>query len=452
MRLDHPLERGEQSHPLRRAEPGCSAARLPHHRYGPGPRGGVSPTAEAVITVRQDAAAPATLVLKTDTGTFPPEGGTLTIPYQTNQSRIAWSEAPGWINVEHGTDALLFTATANDTQAARSTLLTVTAGSDDNTVAVPARFTQEPLPPFHANAFVYTIRTAQDGQSVALPAISSDDASVSFVIDYGDGSPAETVAGALTSAMTHTYADAGEYRVEIVSESRITAFSMAKHKELVSVDDNRMDWSGLRTLHQAFMQCSALESIPSNLFATCTGITEATRVFMDCKALREVPERLFAACAEVETFEYCFRGCTALETVGAGLFAGCTAARYYDGLFIDCSRLRAIPEGLFDDSPEACGFNYTFQNNTSLTSIPEGLFDRCKAITGLDFCFSRCTNLTGESPYTLHGEHKVHLYERERYPDYYPTPPMTAMACFMECRGLSDAAYIALNHPDWINY
>ena len=47
---------------------------------------------------------------------------------------------------------------------------------------------------------------------------------------------------------------------------------------------------------------------------------------------------------------------------------------------------------------------------------------------GLDFCFSRCTGLSGESPYTMHGETKVHLYERERYPDYYPTPPMTAMA------------------------
>lgn len=107
---------------------------------------------------------------------------------------------------------------------------------------------------------------------------------------------------------------------------------------------------------------------------------------------------------------------------------------------------------MFDDSPEACGFNYTFQNNASLVSIPAGLFDRCKGITGLDFCFSRCTGLSGESPYTMHGETKVHLYERERYPDYYPTPPMTAMACFMECRGLSDAAYMALNYPDWINY
>lgn len=278
------------------------------------------------------------------------------------------------------------------------------------------------------------------------------DAAVSFVIDHGDGTPAETVTEALTAAMKHTYAQSGDYRVTITTENRIATFSMAKHKELVAVEDNQTDWSGLTTLHQAFMQCSALETIPANLFATCSGVTEATRVFMDCKSLREVPTRLFAACASVETFEYCFRGCTALETIGQDLFAGCSAVRYYDGLFIDCGRLRAIPEGLFDDSPDACGFNYTFQNNTSLTAIPCGLFDHCKAITGLDFCFSRCTGLTGESPYTMHGENKVHLYERERYPDYYPTPPMTAMACFMECRGLSDAAYMALNHPDWINY
>lgn len=349
-------------------------------------------------------------------------------------------------------DALLITATGNDTGAARTAGLTVTAGSGDNTATAAVRFAQEALPPPVTNAFVYTVRTSQAGQEVSLPAMGSADDTVSFVIDHGDGTPVETVTEPLTSAMKHTYAEPGDYRVSIVTENRIASFSMAKHKEVVRIDDNQTDWSGIASLNQAFWQCSALEAVCANLFSTCTEVTETTRVFMDCKALREVPARLFAACARTETFEYCFRGCAALETIGQGLFAGCAKVRYYDGCFIDCGLLKAIPEGLFDDSPEACGFNYTFQNNASLTSIPAGLFDRCKGITGLDFCFSRCTGLTGESPYTMHGETKVHLYERERYPDYYPTPPMTAMACFMECRGLSDAAYMALNYPDWINY
>lgn len=53
----------------------------------------------------------------------------------------------------------------------------------------------------------------------------------------------------------------------------------------------------------------------------------------------------------------------------------------------------------------------------------------------------KCSALTGESPYTMIGDKKVHLYERKNYPEHFTTPTLFIMA-FKYCTGLTDYAQI----------
>mgnify|MGYP007132127645 FL=1 len=56
-----------------------------------------------------------------------------------------------------------------------------------------------------------------------------------------------------------------------------------------------------------------------------------------------------------------------------------------------------------------------------------------------------CWNLTGESPYTMIDDQKVHLYERANYPKHFTTPTDFKYT-FSSCTGLTDYAQIP---SDW---
>lgn len=54
--------------------------------------------------------------------------------------------------------------------------------------------------------------------------------------------------------------------------------------------------------------------------------------------------------------------------------------------------------------------------------------------------------MSGESPYTLVDGKKVHLYERNAYPDHFSAIP-NYKSCFTDCTGLSD--YNAIVEAGW---
>ena len=123
------------------------------------------------------------------------------------------------------------------------------------------------------------------------------------------------------------------------------------------------------------------------------------------------------------------------------------------GSFMDCSALKSIPENLFANCPNVTTFfsekgiedEGAFMNCTSLTTIPEKLFANNPAVTSFFHAFEGCTALTGESPYTMIGDQKVHLYERANYPEHF-TAPTDFQTTFYGCTGLTDYAQIP---SDW---
>lgn len=253
---------------------------------------------------------------------------------------------------------------------------------------------------------------------------------------------------------------------------------------------------------EAFYGCESLQSIEGPIFAETSSVSSMTRVFYGCSSLKELPAGLFASLAGAKTkFQYTFENCSSLKTLPAGLFAenvlstqfvgtfrGCSALESVPAdligdnekvtdvrnMFTNCSSLKAIPEGLFAGTPaitsfeavfSGCSsltaipetlfaaigtktssvtFSECFMNCTGLTAIPTGLFDTVTRINYIDKCFSGCTSLKGESPYTMVGEDKIHLYERERG-DVFPNVPSTSYSheyCFAGCTGLDDYSEI----------
>ncbi len=198
-----------------------------------------------------------------------------------------------------------------------------------------------------------------------------------------------------------------------------------------------------------FTGCTSLKTLPEGLFATCSKATHFAGTFTDCTALESLPTDLLSACGEAKYVERMFLGCTSLKSIPEGLFAGCPKIERFEETFAECTALGTIPEKLFSaigTTTTSVTFAKCFYGCSALKSLPAGLFDTVRRISFIDYCFADCTSLTGESPYTVIGEEKVHLYERVQGEDFPRVPSnKTAHAgCFSGCIGLSDYA----NMPD----
>jgi hypothetical protein len=106
-------------------------------------------------------------------------------------------------------------------------------------------------------------------------------------------------------------------------------------------------------------------------------------------------------------------------------------------MFVGCASLKEIPAGLFSGHAKITDLSNTFKDCSGLKEIPTGLFDELVKVTNFTSTFSGCTNLTGESPYTVVNDAKVHLYERANNTSTF-SKPSSYSSCFSGCTQLSD--------------
>ena len=207
----------------------------------------------------------------------------------------------------------------------------------------------------------------------------------------------------------------------------------------------------------AFIGCSSLQAIPSGLFDNCPEITSFKETFYGCKNLTSIPEGLFDYNTKVTNFGSTFAHCYSLQAIPQGLFDNCPEVTSFAHVFgsdtySESMSILNIPEGLFDKNTKVTSFGHAFYKNTKLQAIPSGLFDKCTEVTDFYAAFCECYNLKGESPYTVINvdgvDTKVHLYERENYPEYF-TAPTSYGTCFKGDTYLTDYSSIP---PKWINY
>ncbi len=226
--------------------------------------------------------------------------------------------------------------------------------------------------------------------------------------------------------------------------SNVTSFSYCFFgcSSLKGIPDGIFDHcSSVIEFHSAFQSCTSLTTVPENLFSGCTLVTDFASVFCYCTALMTVPENLFSGFVAVTDFSYAFCDCTSLTTIPENLFSGCIAVTDFTSVFNSCTSLTTVSENVFFDCTSVTSFHSAFNTCTSLTGVPENIFSSCTLVTDFYLCFWLCKKMGGESPYseiTVDGETvKVHLYEREDYPDYF-SAPTDYRACFGSCSSLSD--------------
>ena len=192
-----------------------------------------------------------------------------------------------------------------------------------------------------------------------------------------------------------------------------------------------------------FKGCTALEQLPEGLFAQNSVATQFTETFSDCAALKSVPATLLGTNEKISTVKSMFQGCSSLTQIPEQLFANTPAITSFERTFASCTALEQIPGALFaaiGTKTTSMTFTECFSGCTALTSLPAELFDTIGRISYIGGCFEGCSALTGESPYSVVDGVKVHLYEREKS-ERFPIIPSNDSAhsdCFAGCIKLSD--------------
>ena len=240
---------------------------------------------------------------------------------------------------------------------------------------------------------------------------------------------------------------------DMYSSSSIKCGVFSYCSSLTAIPEGLFDkCTEVTNFQSAFSGCTKLQAIPTGLFDNNTKVTSFYHTFSGCDKLTDIPEGLFDKCTEVTTFERTFGSCFSLQTIPEGLFDKCTKVTNFSEVFDVCSKLQTIPVKLFNSNTKVTNFSNAFRKCTSLIAIPEGLFDKCTKVTSFSGAFYECTNITNESPYTIINvdgvDTKVHLYERNNYPEYF-TAPTSYSSCFYNCIRLTDYSSIPTK---WITY
>lgn len=232
----------------------------------------------------------------------------------------------------------------------------------------------------------------------------------------------------------------------------------------------------VKSFYRTFCGCPKITEIPATLFANNKEVEKAETTFAGT-GITTIPEGLFDSFTKVYTFQYTFSGCEKLESIPESLFAKCTSLKYVGmsaardtyymaqgGCFNNCKSLKSIPAGLFANNTRLEDAGQAFYQCDALTEVPAALFANCKELKYVDGTFGyidnlttvpvslfdnnrrivtfretfiQCRKMTGESPYTMVGENKVHLYERSNYPEEFVSPDQN-YDCFEGCEQLND--------------
>lgn len=193
-----------------------------------------------------------------------------------------------------------------------------------------------------------------------------------------------------------------------------------------------------------FEGCDNLKTIPEDLLGNPTkGALSVSNMFLDCKALEAVPARLFKG-HQVKTYTQVFKGCTSLKTVGSEAFDCYGQAATITGMFVDCTALESVAADFVINAEKVTTLFNLFNGCSSLKSVPASIFDGMVSVTTVRYLFNGCTSLTGESPYTIVGGVKYHLYERtSANAETTGLKAITSFeAAFRGCTGLSDYSQI----------
>ncbi len=358
------------------------------------------------------------LKLERESLIFPEQGQSVTLSVLTNTSEweVSAPTDATWLNITPDYDANTVTISSeeNTTGSDRNLQLTFSCKQDGQLLTSTTLSVEQWGP-----CLTLTV-TVGDGGKIALPLAGKD---MDLRIDWGDSEVLDPthIQGTIASVssmveyLSYTYNKAGEYDVTVHGHvpiitayldnvlmdskymSKITAVK-SWGKEKFSLLTSAFYGAGLKTVakdkyhaldqvtdvRSLFMNCTSLESIPSDLFHEVKA-NDFNSVFFGCTSLVEIPAGLFDKNTNASSFVSVFNG-TGIKTIPAGLFDKNTEVNTFESAFSGCTNLESIPEDLFKYNTEVTSFNSTFAES-DLKSVPAGLFSHNTKVTDFNSVF-----------------------------------------------------------------
>lgn len=274
--------------------------------------------------------------------------------------------------------------------------------------------------------------SAGNARTVHLPLLYIEECTV----EWGDGTADRFEQyNAYNTGISHTYAEAGEYRVRIsghvpqVSSQAMPEASLTNN--ILAVEQ----WGNLGIEELSLRDITSLESIAPDTEGALSHISVFDRTFLGCTGLTSLPDGLFDHASSAVTFEATFYGCTGLTSLPDGLFEH-TGATTFDATFAGCTGLTSLPADLFRGCTDADLFHCTFEDCSGLITLPGELFAPCIDATRFIAVFNRCTGLS-EIPGELFASNPRADFRGETV--YYPgTSYIEERGLFSGCTGLTE--------------
>lgn len=230
-----------------------------------------------------------------------------------------------------------------------------------------------------------------------------------ITIDWGDST--QTVVNPNTLGdqnPSHTYTkNTGMYIIKITTSDNYLEWSYTGYNG----NTNNDYYKTLITVNSPFLKgvsnhplasCTALTTIPSNLFINNDEVVSFNHFFYKC-SLTTIPSDLFKYNIYATDFGYCFSTCYSLTAIPTDLFIYNILATNFRSCFQSCTALTTIPEYLFRYNLEATDFSSCFQPTRNITINPNIFCDptteKTTRFAGKTIDFSTCF-LRGTTTFT----------------------------------------------------
>lgn len=194
------------------------------------------------------------------------------------------------------------------------------------------------------------------------------------VIDYGDGSPTQTITSTTDPNRIHTYVNPGIYVVRISGPfSGPLLFNTAEADKVNKIISFGTECNG--TLRDTLRGSSSLTRIEAGDFGNVSYLTSSMQ---DCNALAYFKNEISVATASNNVF----RDCSGLVEC----YADFSQSGGMEYAFYRCSSLTTLQLAQFQKGPS---FRYGFRECTSLVNFPPNVFDQCLS-TNYVYAFVEC--------------------------------------------------------------
>ena len=232
--------------------------------------------------------------------------------------------------------------------------------------------------------FIMEVETTTANETFTLPHLSGYD--YNYEVDWGDGTPIQSVSSYNDSNTTHTYESGSTYDIKINGVCDVLYFNntgdilkVSKIKSLGNVKWKRLNFYG----------CSNLTSFNSGLFVNTTNITTLLYAFQSCTSLTSIDTTNWDT-SNITIFQNVFYGCNNLTTINVSSWDVGNATTFRN-MFYNCSSITTLNVSNWRPT-QLINMYYTFYNCSTLTTLDLSNWNT-PLLTTLTNTFNGCSSL-----------------------------------------------------------